>query len=45
MSQQARLAWFTIVGSEFPELDTIGTVVNGAATGTTSRAEVPTPSP
>jgi hypothetical protein len=42
MSQQARLAWFTAVGGEFPELDTILTVVNGSKyTGTTSRADVP----
>ena len=41
MSQQARLAWFTVVGGEYPELDTIVTFVNGANTGTTSRADVP----
>ena len=41
MSQQARLAWFTVVGSEFPELDTIVTFVNGTETGTTNRADVP----
>jgi hypothetical protein len=40
MSQQARLAWFTIVGGEFPELDTIVTFVNGTETGTTNRADV-----
>ncbi len=45
MSQQARLAWFTIVGGEFPELDTIVTFVNGKETGTTNRAEVPVPNP
>ncbi len=41
MSQEARLAWFTIVGGEFPELDTIVTFVNGTETGTTNRADVP----
>ena len=41
MSQQARLAWFTVVGGEYPELDTIVTFVNRANTGTTSRADVP----
>jgi membrane-bound lytic murein transglycosylase B len=41
MSQQARLAWFTVVGGEFPELDTIVTIVNGTETGTTNRADVP----
>ncbi|HWL48569.1 MAG TPA: hypothetical protein VNT92_01720, partial [Acidimicrobiia bacterium] len=41
ISQQARLAWFTIVGGEFPELATIVTFVNGTETGTTNRADVP----
>jgi hypothetical protein len=41
MSQQARLAWFTIVGREFSELDAIVTFVNGKETGTTNRADVP----
>jgi len=45
MSQQARLAWFEVVGSEFPELDTIVTFVNGTETGTTNRAGVPLPNP
>ena len=45
MSQQARLAWFTIVGGEFPELDTIVTFVNGTETGTTNRADVPVVNP
>ena len=45
MSQQARLAWFTIVGGEFSELDTIVTFVNGTETGTTDRAGVPLPNP
>ena len=45
MSQQARLAWFTIVGGEFPELDTIVTFVNGTETGTTNRADVLMPTP
>ena len=41
MSQRARLAWFEVVGGEFPELDTIVTFVNGTETGTTDRADVP----
>ena len=41
MSQQARLAWFQVVGGEFPELDTIVTFVNGTETGTTTRADLP----
>jgi hypothetical protein len=45
MSQQARLAWFTIVGGEFPELDTIVTFVNGTQTGTTNRADLPALNP
>ncbi len=45
MSQQARLAWFTIVGGEFPQLATIVTFVNGTETGATNRADVPLPNP
>jgi hypothetical protein len=45
LSQQARLAWFTVVGGEFPELDTIVTFVNGTETETTNRADVPVPNP
>ncbi len=45
MSQEAGLAWFTIVGGAFPELDTIVTFVNGTATGTTNRVDVPMPNP
>jgi len=41
MSQQAGLAWFQVVGGEFPELDTIVTFVNGTETGTTDRADLP----
>jgi hypothetical protein len=41
MSLQARLAWFEVVGIEFPELGTIVTFVNGTETGTTNRADVP----
>ena len=41
MSQQARLAWFTVVGGEFPRLTAIVTFVNGTETGTTNRADVP----
>ncbi len=41
MSQQARLAWFKVVGGEFPGLAAIVTFVNGTETGTTNRADVP----
>jgi cell division septation protein DedD len=45
MSQQARLAWFTVVGGEFSKLDTIVTFVNGTETGTTNRADIPAVNP
>ena len=41
MSKQARTHWFNFVGSDYPELDAITTMVNGRDTGTTQRSDVP----
>lgn len=41
LSEQARLAWFNFVGSDFKSLDLITTNVNSLDIGTTTRADVP----